>query len=833
MPSPGKTPRFLRDLGAAKMPAEQILSFSRYRFDLTAEQVWRGEHAVKLTPKALVLLRVLVTRAGELITKEELLEAGWPQTVVSDDALTACIQELRRVFGDNARQPRYIETVHRRGFRFICKVASCEHPAATMTEGVGIQGRASIPPVLESRNPTAEIAGRRRGLAQLQAWLDRALSGERQLLRWRSGVLSLAGLAIIIGTIVLVQNISLQSPRTPASLPPPQGRALALPDKPSIAVLPFINMSGDRDQEYFSDGITDDLITDLSRLPGLFVIARESSFTYKGKPAKLQDVGSELGVRYVLEGSVRKAAGKVRITVQLADAATGAEVWAERYDRPLRDVFALQDEIVRRIVTTLNLQIGLAQQGVVIPRTTENLEAYDDVLRGTEYQGSLTKGGNAKARALFERAIELDPRYAFAYASLAANYRTGHDLAFDPDPHALGRALQMAQRAVVLDDSLAVAHEVLPLIYESQGQLDPALNEAERSIILDPNSAAAYSTLGTALDTKAKPLEALAALENAMRLDPRNKINYLWSRGWSKFQLGRWGEALQDFKSYLARFPDFIWAHALLAIALFKVGDPDMARVETAKVEGLAARTPRAAVGYSALVYALSEQGKPVEAMAVAEKGLPFASQEGWRLLFFSGTIYRDLGRWDESVAALKRVPADRVDYVWLHVCLAYAYDALDRTGEAQAEANEVQRVLGRDPEMAGGYRALAYTLLSQRKAAEALTPLEKGMRLDSGRRVEYLWPQGVAYARLGHWQQAISALKDYSAYYPDRVLPHAELAIGYTEIGRAEAAREEMAEALRLYPRLSLPDGLNELHIDKQRLAVDLRRAGVNLHHK
>jgi adenylate cyclase len=150
-------------------------------------------------------------------------------------------------------------------------------------------------------------------------------------------------------------------------------------------------MSSDRDQEYFSDGITDDLITDLSRLPDLFVIARQSSFTYKGKAPNLQDVTKELGVKYVLEGSVRKAAEQVRITVQLADATTGAEIWAERYDRPLRDVFALQDEIVRRIVTTLNLQLALSQKGFVIPRTTENLEAYDDLLRGASPRTEMRK----------------------------------------------------------------------------------------------------------------------------------------------------------------------------------------------------------------------------------------------------------------------------------------------------------------------------------------------------------------------------------------------------------------------------------------------------------
>src|SRR6266478_9479352 len=235
---------------------------------------------------------------------------------------------------------------------------------------------------------------------------------------WRGGVFSLAGLALIAVVIVFVQHLSLRPPSTTASIPPAQSPALPLPDKPSIAVLPFTSMSGDREQEYFSDGITDDIITALSRLPGLFVIDRNSAFTYKGKPVKAQQVSRELGVRYVLEGSVRKEADQVRITAQLADATTGADLWAVHYDRPLRDIFALQDEIVRRIVTTLNLQLDLMQRGADVRQTTDNLEAYDNLLRGLVYIWSLTKDDNAKAREMFEKATQLDPKYARAYADL-------------------------------------------------------------------------------------------------------------------------------------------------------------------------------------------------------------------------------------------------------------------------------------------------------------------------------------------------------------------------------------------------------------------------------
>jgi DNA-binding winged helix-turn-helix (wHTH) protein len=222
------------------MQAEQLLGFGPYRFDLHTEQLWRGQHAIKLTPKALVLLRTLVERAGKLVTKEELLQAGWAQTVVSDDALTACIQELRRALGDDARQPRYIETVHRRGFRFIGKVVSCEPPAARGKEGadIHVQAPTTLPPIVDNGHPAPPLAGQERGLVQPQSPLDTAVSGERQLVNWRGGVLSLAGLAIIIGTIVLVQNLSLREAAPPASIPPPPKTALALPDKPRLRCCP-------------------------------------------------------------------------------------------------------------------------------------------------------------------------------------------------------------------------------------------------------------------------------------------------------------------------------------------------------------------------------------------------------------------------------------------------------------------------------------------------------------------------------------------------------------------------------------------------------------------
>jgi TolB-like protein/class 3 adenylate cyclase/cytochrome c-type biogenesis protein CcmH/NrfG len=518
---------------------------------------------------------------------------------------------------------------------------------------------------------------------------DRRLTPRRY---WRRGLLSLAGLAIALTTFVLVQHLSLKPPHTHASIPPVPSPALTLPDKPSIAVLPFANMSGDHEREYFSDGITTDLITDLSRLPSLFVIARNSTFTYKGKPTKLQDVSKELGVKYVLEGGVRKAGDQMRITVQLADATTGTELWAERYDRPLRDVFALQDEIVRRIVTTLNLQLTLAQRGVLIPRSTENLEAYDDLLRGMEYLLDGTKNGNVKARLMLEKAIELDANYAEAYVLLGWDFLLGYMFAFDSGPNGLEEALKMEQRAVALDDSLAGPHSLLAVIYVQNAQNDEALSEAQRGIALDPNSAYGYSSLAEVLNNQVKPTEALVAAEKAMRLDPRNPENYVLEQGFAYSLLGRWKEAIPAWKRILARFPDHIWAHAFLADAYGSLGEGEAAREQVEHVQRAVASSPNSALGYVALARVLNAQGRAAEALLAVKKATLLDPHPDL-LLAELGHTDTLLGRPKEAIPALQRYLARNPDNFWAHAYLATDYMALGHSDAAGAEAAEALRL--------------------------------------------------------------------------------------------------------------------------------------------
>jgi TolB-like protein/class 3 adenylate cyclase/Flp pilus assembly protein TadD len=359
---------------------------------------------------------------------------------------------------------------------------------------------------------------------------------------------------------------------------------LPLPDKPSIAVLPFANMSSDPEQEYFSDGMTEDLITDLSKLSGLFVIARHSVFTYKGKAVKVQDVSRELGVRYVVEGSVRKAGDRVRITAQLVDASTGHHLWADRYDGELKDIFALQDAVTQKIVAALQVKLTKGEQEHLGRAPTDNLEAYDYFLRGWESFQRFTKEANIQAQQLFERAVELDPEYAEAYAGLGMTYWFEWAVRLSQDPQYLERAFELTQRAVALDDSLSQAHTQLGWVYLAKKQYEEAFFEMEKAIALNPNDADAYARLGGGLLCLGRPEEAIRLEEKAMRLDPHYPPLYVLFLGMACHQAGRYEEAITAFKRARIGNPEFLGPSLNLTIVYSELGREEEARAEAAEV---------------------------------------------------------------------------------------------------------------------------------------------------------------------------------------------------------------------------------------------------------
>jgi len=355
-----------------------------------------------------------------------------------------------------------------------------------------------------------------------------------------------------------------------------------LPDKPSIAVLPFANLSGDPEQEYFSDGITEDLITDLSKLSGLFVISRNSAFLYKSKAVNPQQVSRELGVRYMLEGSVRKAGNRVRISAQLIDTATGYHLWADRYDRELQDIFAVQDEVTQKIVAALQVTLTEGEQKRPRRPPTNNLDAYEHFLRGLECYWRRTREANTQARRMFERAIELDPDFAAAHAWLGRAYMIEWAFQWSDDPQIPERAAALAQRAVALDDSLPVAHQTLAYVFLLQKQFAQAIAEAERAMVLEPNDADACVTLGEILSCAGRPQEAVGLVEKALRLDPHYPASYLFALGQAYYLTGRHEEAIAALKRLLTRNPNHPRAHFFLAMVYSEVGRKEEARTEIA-----------------------------------------------------------------------------------------------------------------------------------------------------------------------------------------------------------------------------------------------------------
>ena len=355
--------------------------------------------------------------------------------------------------------------------------------------------------------------------------------------------------------------------------PPP-----APPDKPSIAVLPFANMSGDAEQEFFSDGISEDLITDLSKVSALFVIARNSSFTYKGRSVKVQEVGRELGVRFVLEGSIRKAGNRVRITAQLVDAESGGHLWADRYDRELDDIFATQDEVVQKIVGTL--AVKLTQREVrLLRRGTRNIEAYECWLRARDQLGRGTPDSIGQARILHRRALEVDPNFAAPYAGLTFVSLSEYINAWTEHPESsLEEAEGWARRAIELDDREPAGYAAMGNVLVWQRRHDEALTELAHTVELDPNYAQGHAMIGMVLTYAGRAAEAVDHFATAMRLDPHypNVLLHLLSQ--AHFSLGQYDTAIGHLLYRIARNPNTDASRMYLAACYGHLGRLDEAR---------------------------------------------------------------------------------------------------------------------------------------------------------------------------------------------------------------------------------------------------------------
>jgi TolB-like protein len=470
--------------------------FGPFRLDLEARILYHGAEPTMLGQRAVALLRLLLQNAGVPVSKDALIEAGWGGLAVADNNLTVQIAALRRVLADAADAESWIETLPRRGYRYVG-------------------------PAVATNVPDASAAARA------------------------------------------------------ASAP-------TLPEKPSVAVLPFSNLSGDPQQEYFAEGMVDDIITGLARIKWLFVIARNSTFTYKGRAVDVKQVGRELGVRYVLEGSVRNAANRVRITGQLIDATTATHLWADRFEGTLDDIFALQDQITASVVGAIAPQLERAEIERAKRKPTESLDAYDYYLRGRTHLNQGTREAIGEGLPLFYKAIELDPDFAPAYAMAAwcHFWRKVNGWMTDRTQE-IAEGTRLARRAVELgkDDAVALTRGGHALAH-FEGDLDGSLALVDRALALDPNLAAAWFLGGFLRTERGDPEQAIEFFTRAMRFSPLDPEMFRMQGGMALAHLfaGRFESASSWAEKAYRDLPSFLLVVAIIAASHALAGRMDDAK---------------------------------------------------------------------------------------------------------------------------------------------------------------------------------------------------------------------------------------------------------------
>ncbi len=476
----------------------------------------------RLEPQVMAVLLCLAKQQGQVVSREDIESQAWANRVVGYDSLSTAIIKLRKALGDDSKNPRYIETVPKRGYRLIANVSPAVPKNSNITNG----------PISESPsiNTQTEAENTNRN----------SKTGNKRLQLLLVLTIITAGLGIVLYD------------KIPGSLNTSQPG-----QRNTIAVLPFKNMSEDIQQEYFSDGITADLITDLSKISGLGVIARNSVFAYKDSAIDVREIGKELAVAYIVEGSVRKNNNKVRITARLIDAISGRNLWADRFDGNLEDVFALQDSVTEKIITALKLKLSDREQKQLARKYTNNIVAYDHFLQGWKRFWEYSKESNALAKEHFRKAIELDPEFARAYANLALSfaYDVLNGWTNTPDVN-LKRAEELSQKALELDDSLVQVHWAAAFTAVISRNHQLALSESLKVIELDPNNADGYGILATTLNYAAKPRDALVQMRKAMRLNPLHPSVYKVIMGEIYFNLHDYENAIKQFEHALDRNPD-------------------------------------------------------------------------------------------------------------------------------------------------------------------------------------------------------------------------------------------------------------------------------------
>jgi adenylate cyclase len=500
--------------------------------DARANELRRDAATVKLEPKVMRVLCVLAERPGSVVAREDLESRVWAGMVVTPDALTNTIIKLRKVFGDDSRHPRYIETISKTGYRLIAEV------------------KPGSPATPEPAKPHFREGRRAR--------------------KWLVSLL----VVLVLGVWLASRDYGIEETK---------------PERqPRVAVLPFENLSADPKQDYFADGITEDLITDLSKVSGLEVIGRNSAFAYKGSGEREQSIAAALGVAYLLKGSVRRSRDRIRINARLTDSRDGGNLWADRYDREIEDVFDIQDEITARILAALEVEIAPKDRSRVVQRDTGSMGAYDELLRGLDYFGRRSPENNRLAKQHYERAIALDPGFARAYAGLAMVYARDATDGWDPKPEvAISRASELAEKAQRLDPSLHQAYLVEGALKLLRRNYAAAIRNTEYAISIKPSYADAYALRAWIQHFDGRIAEGLASMVQAVRLNPRIPSVYRLVRAALYYAQADLDKAIADLEIAVEMSPSFQNARIWLAGAYAAAGRIEDAQWQSSEILAL------------------------------------------------------------------------------------------------------------------------------------------------------------------------------------------------------------------------------------------------------
>jgi len=510
---------------------EKILRFGAFGLDLDRQALVGPSGALPLRPKAFDVLLHLVRNRGRVVSKDELMQAVWPNVFVTENSLVQCISDIRAALGQDG--PTILKTVPRRGYMFAAPVVE-DQPAVDA--------------------PPAETPARRPVHAVMAA-----------------------GVVVLVLTVAGATWWSVSRPASTELAAVPQKRL-------SIALLPFTMLDSAGD-DYFADGLTEDIIGALSRFPDLTVLAPRTIAAYKGRTPSREEIARDLKVRFLAEGSVRRSAGRLRISIRLSDAVEGTLVWAEQYDTDADQVIAVQDDITRQITGALAVRVTSVEQARLVARPPSSLEAYDLVLRGRDLLSRLTRTATSNARTMFERAVELDPNYAPAYVGLGRVDLTAVHLGWTPDPAGtLRRAEAHARQAVGIDEFNPTGQALLGKIQARLQEYDRAVETLRYALTLNPSDPEIYAGLGDALLWSGETDEARRMLEIAARLDPKLSSQELFNLGTAYFLLGQHGQAAQVLERTVARRDGNQFIHAMLAAVYADAGRRDEARIEVAEV---------------------------------------------------------------------------------------------------------------------------------------------------------------------------------------------------------------------------------------------------------